>query len=214
MGNLFHRIRQTVEADLQELFDSKEKDHPIALLNHYLRECEIETERVRKLVDRQALLKEELMKELSSASELAAKRKHQASVASQAGEMELYEFAAKEQGIYEERAARLMKSSEQAAESLQNLEYKYEEMKHKLKDMQIRRMELMGKENEARANHRMERVFNEGQSYTGEVSRFEEMEKYLHQLEQKANNDYLRSTIDEKIVILENELKNRDAKQE
>ena len=151
MANLFSRIKNTVLADLHEALDHKEQKNPIALLNQYLRECEQETEKVRKLLERQYRLKDEFTREYRQAVDLSAKRKHQAEIASQAGETELYQFAANEQEQYEARATRLKEIMEQANGQLVELEQKYEEMKHKLKDMNIRRLELMGRENITRA---------------------------------------------------------------
>ena len=86
---------------------------------------------------------------------------------------------------------------------LNELVRKYEEMKHKLKDMNIKRMELMGKENIARANHRINQVLNVEDTYARPMARFEEMESYLDQIEQQVNSDYYRHTIDARIARLE-----------
>ena len=86
MANLFSRIKNTVLADLHDALDQKEQKNPIALLNQYLRECEQETEKVRKLLERQYRLKDEFTREYSQALELAEKRKKQAEIASNAGE--------------------------------------------------------------------------------------------------------------------------------
>src|SRR3954466_7709781 len=150
MANLFSRIKNVVLADLHGVLDQKEQKNPITLLNQYLRECEQETEKVRKLVERQYRLKDEFTREYNQAVELAAKRKHQAEIASQAGEAELHQFALNEQQQYEERVARLKELVAQSNGQLTDLEQKYEEMKHKLKDMNIRRLELMGRENVTR----------------------------------------------------------------
>jgi lia operon protein LiaH len=211
MSNLFTRIKNVIMADLHEILEQKEQQNPIALLNEYLRQCEQEVEKTRQLVERHHLLKEELMREYHHAKELAEKRKYQAQIASQAGESELYEFVTHEQAKYEERALRLKESLGQALGQLEELERKYEEMKHKLKDMQIRRMELMGRENVARAHHRMNRVL-ETESYGKQpFSRFAEIEQYLERLEQKVNANYYSSTIDARIAQLEKELKKQES---
>src|SRR3954447_5502653 len=114
MANLFSRIKNTVLADLHDALDHKEQKNPIALLNQYLRECEQETEKVRKLLERQYRLKEEFTREFNQASELAAKRKQQAEIASAAGESELYQFAIAEQQQFEERESRLKELMEQS----------------------------------------------------------------------------------------------------
>ena len=60
----------------------------------------------------------------------------------------------------------LKEALQQVEQQLNELVRKYEEMKHKLKDMNIKRMELMGKENIARANYRMNQVLNVEDTYT------------------------------------------------
>jgi phage shock protein A len=204
MANLFTRIKQAVAADFHEILDQKEQKNPIALLNQYLRQCEHETEKVRKLLERQYLLKEEFMREYRQAKDMEEKRKYQAEVASKAGENELYDFALHEQTQYEERAAKLNEALQQSGKQLEQLERKYEEMKHKLKDMHIKRMELMGRENIARANHRMNQVLDASQA-SQPIARFEEMEAYLDRLEHQVNSSYYRSMMDARIAELEKE---------
>lgn len=203
MTNLFSRIKNVVLADLHGAIDQKEQKNPIALLNQYLRECEQETEKVRQLVERQYRLKDEFTREYNQAVELASKRKHQAEIASQAGEMELHQFALIEQQNYEERVSRLKELVIQANGQLTDLEQKYEEMKHKLKDMNIRRLELMGRENVTRAQHKMNQVLD-NQTYSSQsYSRFQDIESYLDRLEQQVNSSYYRNTIDSRIAQLE-----------
>lgn len=207
MTNLFIRIKDMITADLHNVMDQKEKKNPIALLNEYLRQSELETEKVRKLVERQYQLREEFTRELGYATEMANKRKHQAEVAQKAGEQQLFEFAAAEQQQFEERVVRLEGSLQTVQGQLNNLEKKYEEMKHKLKDMNIRRMELMGRENVTRANHRMDQVLETNQYSDHSQSKFQEIENYLDRLEHQVNSSYYRSTIDAKIAQLEKEMK-------
>ncbi|HJV16396.1 MAG TPA: PspA/IM30 family protein [Bacillales bacterium] len=207
MTNLFTRIKNSITADLHEALDHKEKQNPIALLNQYLRQCEMETEKVRKLLERQYTLKDEFTREYHHAVELANKRKHQADIATKAGETTLFEFALAEHQQYAERAQRLSQSLEQAKGQLEELERKYGEMKHKLKDMHIRRMELMGRENVTRANHRMDQVLETNAYSNKSYSRFQEIENYLDHLENQVNSAYYRSTIDGRIAQLEKEMK-------
>ena len=208
MNNIFSRIKNAVLADVHEVLDQKEQKNPIALLNQYLRECEMETEKVRKLLERQNSLKEQFSREYQQAIELAEKRKRQGEIASQAGEMDLYQFALNEQVQYEERAVRVKESLQTVLSQLRELEQKYEEMKHKLKDMHIRRMEVMGRENVTRAHHQMNKVLdNNTYSSQSSVSRFDEIESYLNRLENQVNSAYYRNTIDARIAQLEKEAK-------
>jgi lia operon protein LiaH len=212
MTNLFTRIKNTITADLHEALDQKEKQNPISMLNQYLRQCELETEKVRKLLERQYTLKDEFTREYHHAVELAEKRKLQADIALKAGETALHEFAVAEHNQYSERAKRLSQSLEQAKGQLEELERKYEEMKHKLKDMHIRRMELMGRENVTRAHNRMDHVLETNTQSKQAFSRFQEIENYLDSLENQVNSAYYRSTIDGRIAQLEKDMKFKESK--
>jgi lia operon protein LiaH len=206
MTNLFTRIKNTITADLNDALEQKEKQNPIVLLNQYLRQCEQETEKAAKFLERQTALKDEFTKELCNAERLAEKRKYQAEVASKAGESELYQFAFEEQQLYSNRTERLRTSLEQVKGQLAELERKHGDMKNKLKDMQLRRMELMGRENVTRANHRINRVLEPTTFSDKSISRFEEIENYMDRLENQVNRSYNQTTIDARIEQLEKEM--------
>ncbi len=210
MPNLLNRLKNSIEADFHSILDQKEQKNPISLLNHYLRKCEQEVEKARKLVERQSTLLGEFSRELDKARRNAEKRAGQAVLASEAGETELYEFAKQEQLQYEERADRLSQAMDEAGIELKRLEQKYEKMKHKLKDMSIKRMELMGKENSVRANHKMDQVLEES-NLDQPFNRFDEMERYIEQLEKKVNRDYYMSSIDAKFHSLEKKAKKQES---
>ncbi|MBN8236167.1 PspA/IM30 family protein [Halobacillus kuroshimensis] len=207
MANLFTRLKDSITADLHEALDQKEQKNPVAMLNQYLRESEKETEKVRKLVERQYQLKDEFGREYQKASDLAEKRRHQAHLAEQAGETSMHEFAVKEQEEYEARAEKLKQSQAECVEQLEALERKYEEMKHKLKDMHLKRMSIMGRENTARAHHRMNRVLEDGSDkpYSG----FSEIDRYMEDLEFKVNSAYYRNTFDSKMAEIEKKVRNK-----
>lgn len=204
MSNIFTRMKDSVAADLHHLMDKKEEKSPITALNHYLRQSEREKEKVRKLIERQYRLKEEFTKEYLQAQDLADKRLSQAKIAQKAGEEEMYVYAMKEQEDFQMRADRMKESREEAVQQLEVLEQRYEEMKYKLKDMHLRRMELMGRENIARANHQMNKVIEETSDKP--FTRFGELEKYIEGLEYKVNSAYYRNTFDSKIARLEKEM--------
>jgi lia operon protein LiaH len=212
MTNLFTRIKNTITADLQEALDKKENQNPIALLNQYLRQCEQETEKVRKLLERQYALKDEFTRELQQAVVLAEKRKYQAEIASNAGDTELYQFVTEEHQQYADRAERLNASLVQVIGQLGELERKYEEMEHKLKDMGLRRLELMSRENVTRANNRINQVLESNTYSNQSFSKFKDIENYLDRLEHQVNSSYYHSTIDSKVAQLEKEMKLEETK--
>ncbi len=204
MSNIFRRIKESISADLHHLLDKKEEKNPIAVLNQYLRQSEQEKEKVRKLIERQYKLKEEFTREYHQAQDFADKRLKQAKIAEKAGEQEMYDYAMKEQKEYEARAERMKGSRTEAVEQLEMLERKYEEMKYKLKDMHLRRMELMGRENIARASRQINKVIDD--SADRPYERFNELERYIENLEHKVNREYYRNTFDSKIAQLEKEM--------
>ncbi|KZE63769.1 modulator protein [Fictibacillus phosphorivorans] len=208
--NLFERIKNSISADVHELLDQKEQKNPLSLLNQYLRQCELEVNKARKLVERQQLLRDQFSLETEEAESKAVKRAHQADLAQQANESELYQFAIQEKEQHENRAAKLKESTKQAEKDLSELEQKYEQMKHKLKDMQIKRMELMGRENVARAHQKMDRVIDPSSSMKKSVFRFDELENYMDRLEQKVNADYHASSMEAKLAKLEKEWKKEE----
>jgi lia operon protein LiaH len=208
--NLFERIKNSISADVHELLDQKEEKNPLSLLNQYLRQCEHEVNKARKLVERQQLLRDQFFRETQEAEAKAAKRAHQADLAQQANETELYQFAIQEKEQHESRARRLKESTLQTEKDLSELEQKYEQMKHKLKDMQIKRMELMGRENVARAHQKMDRIIEPSSAMKQTAFRFEELETYMDRLEQKVNADYHASSMEARLAKLEKEWKKEE----
>ncbi|MCO7175295.1 PspA/IM30 family protein [Sporolactobacillus kofuensis] len=211
MSNLFTRLKDSISADLNDLLDQKEQKNPIAMLNQHLRRCEKEVKRVRELIDRQYLLKDQFIKEYHEASDMADKRAHQANIAERASETELYAFATREQADYKQKAERLKSAYDTTVQQLDQLEQKYAEMKRKLKDMYLKRMELMSRENIANANHRINTIIEPERAFGQSFSRFEESELYLEQLEQKVNTRHHQNAIDARIRELERELEKSNA---
>ena len=155
MATLLQRLKYSIEADLHKLFDKKEEKNPIAMLNQYIREAEKQTEQTGKLLERQGKLKAELEKELAETLQMTEKRQKQAELARTAGEEDLIIFAEAEVSAYKERASVVENSIHQTTQELFELERKFEEMKHKVKDMKVRQLQLMGKENVIRAHQQM-----------------------------------------------------------
>ncbi|QTD40440.1 PspA/IM30 family protein [Sporosarcina sp. Te-1] len=207
MNSLWNRFKYTVQADLHTLLDKKENKNPIALLNQYIREAEKQTESVGKLLERQAKLKEELEKELAEAEKMAEKRRSQLELAKDTGEEDLVAFAEQEVGSYETRAAELSGSVTEAAYELMSLERKFEEMKHKVKDMKVRQLQLMGKENVTRAHRRMDQIISPENK---DVSNMDEMKAYIDNLGGKIQKDYESSSMERRLELLEKNAPKRE----
>lgn len=202
MNSLWNRFKYSVQADLHTAFDKKESKNPIAMLNQYIREAEKQTESVGKLLERQSKLKDELQKELNEAQAMTEKRRAQLELARTTDEEDLVAFAEDEVTAYETRAQNLMESIRNATYELTALERKFEEMKHKVKDMKVRQLQLMGKENVMRANHRMDQVISPEQA-DNKMSTVSEMNQYIENLGGKIDHDYEISSMERRLESLE-----------
>lgn len=202
--SVFSRVRDVVLADVHQLLDEQEKKNPIALLNQYVRDGEGEVRKIEKLIERQQVLKTNFFKELEDARYMEKKRSHQAVIAEDAGEKELEDRALKEAEYYKKQGDRLATLYDTSIEQIDFLQQRLQEMKNKLKEMHTKRMELMARENVAHANRRMNDTLTKI-SDNSPFLRFEEIEQYISNLEQRINEDYKRDTFDAKIAKLEKE---------
>lgn len=198
MTSLLKRFKYSLEADLHELFDKKEKKNPIAMLNQYIREAEKQTEQTGKLLERQAQLKEKLEGELNEATEMLEKRTNQLALATNSGEADLIEFANKEVETYKLRQNTLLTSIETTNKEFLELEQKFETMKHKIKDMKVRQLQLMGKENVTRANHKMDHVLQ-----SNNETNFDELSTYIDKLATNIEKDYETTQLEARLRQLE-----------
>jgi len=196
--NLFQRFRYTVEADLHQLFDKKEQKNPIAMLNQYIREAEKQTEQTGKLLERQGQLKEKLEQEYKQNAELLAKRESQLTLAQTSGEQDLIDFATDEVTAYTARNHTLQASIEASTREYFELERKFETMKHKIKDMKVRQLQLMGKENVTRAHHQMD-----GMIAKNNKANFEDLEAYIDKLAYQIDKDHEVTTFEARFAELE-----------
>lgn len=205
MMSLLKRFRYTLEADLHALFDKKEAKNPIAMLNQYIREAEKQTEQTGKLLERQRLLKEELEQNLKETGKMLERRTNQLELAKASGEEDLILFATQEVETYKSRQMTLQESLNQAKEEVIQLEQKFEMMKHKIQDMKVRQLQLMGKENVVRANVKMNRVLN------SEDMNFHELSTYIDQLSNKIEKNYEYTQLETRLALLEQQsTKNND----
>ncbi|KUF35049.1 MULTISPECIES: PspA/IM30 family protein [Lysinibacillus] len=196
--NLFQRFRYTVEADLHQIFDKKEQKNPIAMLNQYIREAEKQTEQTGKLLERQGQLKEKLEQEYKQNAELLAKREAQLTLATTSGEQDLIDFATDEVTAYTARNHTLQASIESSTREYFELERKFETMKHKIKDMKVRQLQLMGKENVTRAHHQMD-----GMIAKNNKTNFEDLEAYIDKLAYQIDKDHEVTTFEARLAELE-----------
>lgn len=206
---LLQRIKYSIEADLNHFFDKKEQKNPISMLNQYIREAEKQTEETGKYLERQGQLKEKLEKEFAQATDMFNKRQEQIVLAQASGEQDLVDFATDEMNAYSQRLQVLQGSIDQVTTEYFGLERKFEEMKHKIKDMKVRQLQLMGKENVVRAHTQMDRVLDPQSNGKQDqrLDTFEAMEDYIDRLGQKIDKEHEVTTMEQRLASLEKQKK-------
>lgn len=202
MKNLLTKFKYSIQADLHDLFDKKIEKNPLSMLNQYIREAEKQTEQTGKLLTRQAQLKKELEAQLIQTGEMLEKREKQLALANTTDEAELIAFATDEVNAYGTRKQTLLASMDAANEEYFALERKFETMKHKIKDMKVRQLQLMGKENVVRAHHQMDKVLTENKT-----ENFDELSTYIDDLAQNIDRKYEVTTFEARLAQLEKEQK-------
>lgn len=202
MTNIFTRIKDSVLADLHELVDQKEQKNPIAHVNQYIRECEQEVKKIKRLVEKQYDIKFEINRELDQAKMMLEKRRKQYELAEEMQETELANEAKMELDEYEARVEQLTAMRDQSIKDLEVLETKYIKMKQRLKDLHIKRLEFESRANIARTKQGMNKVL-ETELVSKSFSKFAELESYIERLENKIERDYRSQTLDARFYDLE-----------
>lgn len=202
MTTLWQRLKFAVATDMDAILEKKEQKNPISLLNKYIQEAENETRTAGKWLERQTSLHLKLEKELQDAEELLGRRQSQAELAQTAGASDLAAFAGQEVSAYSFRVQVLRKTlDENIAESVA-LEQRYEEMKHKVKDMKVRQLQLMGKENATRAHFLMDKILSP-ELVAERTGSFDDMASYIKSLGSKVEERHELSTMERRLEALE-----------
>ncbi|MEV9641169.1 PspA/IM30 family protein [Mammaliicoccus sciuri] len=200
MNAFWHRLKYTVQEDLNSLMEKKNgKENPLEQLNQYFLEAQQQTAEIGKLLERQGRLKEELESERQDADLMAMKRRRQLELAEATGEEELISFAKSEVEAYEGRVARLSASIQEATQELLSLERKFEEMKHRVKDMRVRQLQLMGKENVKRADEKMNRFVTPENIF----SSLDDLHTYIENLGGTTRTTQSASSMEQRLDSLE-----------
>ena len=200
MTNLLNRFKYQIQADLNYFFDKKASKNPISLLNQYIREAEAQTKDTGKLLERQGQVKVELEKELALTNEMLEKRTKQLQLAEKTEETDLITFAQQEVEAYSTRKQQLLISIDANVHDYFELERKYETMKHKVKDMKVRQLQLMSKENVTRAHYQMDKVIHQNAQNNGSV---EDLNDYIENLATNIDRQYEVTSFESRLAQLE-----------
>ncbi|TFD99593.1 PspA/IM30 family protein [Jeotgalibacillus salarius] len=194
MSNVLTKITEVIRQDILEAKRNREHSNPVNDIQRELKDCQAAVKKAKQLTDRQELLKKEFEKEYSHAKSMADKRKEHVQLAEEAGEEALSAAALREFTYYSGRAERLEKTLAEANAQLETLELQLEQLTFELKDLELKRLEYMAKENA---------VIGEKQSatpkkVTEEDRRYHQIEQYLKGTDKKKEEQ----SIDEQIEQL------------
>ena len=220
MEKLLNNIKEAVQNDYkilkQQLGGSemvkttfKKPTYPIDLLNKYIRESEEEVKKAAVLIDRQKLLTEQFSKELNESNEEIEKRKQQVGIATEANAEELVNRALQLQAVAEARNEKIQLGYDLALEQLNELEQKHEEMQNQVKDMHIKRLELMGKENILTMKEKMNKILRDSEFGEGKEN-YETVKNEMDDQEKKADDLYNMTVFDAKIQELAKKMKHEE----
>lgn len=202
MTTIWQRIKFAVATDVDAILDKKEEKNPLGLLNKYILEAEKETATAGKWLERQTALGRKLEKELQEAQSFLEKRQEQAKLAAAAGESDLSVFAEQEVAACQSRADELRRTIDENIAESASLEQRFEEMKHKVKDMKVRQLQLMGKENATRAHYQMDKILSP-ELVAERVGSYDDMANYIKSLGTKVEERHERSTMERRLEMLE-----------
>ncbi|TFE01197.1 PspA/IM30 family protein [Jeotgalibacillus sp. R-1-5s-1] len=200
MNHVLTKIAEVIKQDFQDAKWKKEMSNPLTALSKEIKDCEAAVKRAQQLTDRQKLLKKEFEKEFREAKSMAEKRKEHVKLAEEAGKEELAAAALREYTYYSGRTERLEITIREAEAQLKDLEHQQEQITFKLKDLQLKRLEYMAKENAVKGEKQASFMLNPEQ-VTDEDRRFMQIDQYLKSEEKK--KEVL--TIDEQIEELKHE---------
>lgn len=203
MSSLWYKLKYSIQSELNNLVEHQPTENPLASLNQYLKEAEQQTKSVGALLKRQHTLTTELKSELIEAEKMREKRQAQYELAVKTEEDDLIAFAQAEVQAYTERVHQLTINIAEATAEHISLERKFEEMKHKLKDMKLRQLQLMGKENVSKAHHHMNKVLTPEQN-DNPLASFSEMSSYIDNLGNSNDNSiaYDASMMEKRLAAL------------
>ena len=202
---IFNRVKDVVKVDVQGMIDEKKrkKNSPAVKLNQFMRQCEDEIKSIEVLVNRQSELKSKLYQEKKYACQMVTKRETQFEIVEKAGGAELEKRAQEELTYYKEQVAKLEGLYKKAEKDEDDLQNQLQLIRHQLKEMYTRRLELMTRE---AATHASKRMASSVAILSASETYFTALEKEIEQFDNGIQMEYERTPFDVKVENLERAL--------
>lgn len=133
---IFKRIKTIAKADINSLLDSMED--PIAMLNEYSREMELEIGKAQKALSRQLFVENKQIALILETKDLAEKRARQAKLAIEKGDEQIAKLAIQEKinhekqlSLYEQQLEVIKEQTVILKGQIDELQTTYQELQHK-----------------------------------------------------------------------------------
>lgn len=182
--SLFKRLRDVTMSNLNALIDKAED--PIKLTDQYLRDMQEDLEDAEKAVAQQIAIEKRFKMQLEEQEALANKRQEQATLAVEAGNLDLARRALEEKKAAEQKVAEFKIGYEQNHAAANNLRLKLDEMRKQYTDMKNKRETLVARYNSAKAQNEINKAMAGFGSDTA-MSGLKRMEDKMLQMEAQAD---------------------------
>lgn len=182
--SLFKRLRDVTMSNLNALIDKAED--PVKLTDQYLRDMQEDLEDAEKAVAQQIAIEKRFKMQLEEQEALVNKRQEQATLAVEAGNLELARRALEEKKAAEQKVAEFKIGYDQNHAAANNLRMKLEEMRKQYTEMKNKRETLIARYNSAKAQTEINRAmagFNSDTAMAG----LKRMEDKMLQMEAQAD---------------------------
>lgn len=183
MPNLFSRIVKAVKTEINATFEENDVN-PGELFNDFLKTCELEIAKIEALIKRQDQITTRFHKERDDAYAKGRKRRRQADVAAKAKEEDLEKRALDEAVYYEDLGDSLEVKCQQAQADLEKLRDNLNEMKKKIKEVNLNQLEQISKDNISLISKRLKEAYDK---FTAPIeAQSDDLDEMIDDLERKA----------------------------
>ncbi len=208
MANFFDKMKEWNKEVTKKIDERAEKRR--SSVTYYMDKTKAEMKDAERMVEKQRELKSLFYKEYKEMETYVEKRRRQITIAEEAGETKLAEFAKAEVAQYEEQLETTKGHYEQASKQLEDLELRMHEMRLKWKNLKTQHLAEMAEKNAAETSEKMDKVIHD--MSWGSVSDYHEAQKQRDLAEEANKKADMAKELSQSFDELMDELEKKTAK--